>query len=307
MLKKEINVYSKEHDIKGVIKDYGVVTKLFFTYKGKDVEIGLRANPLEYTNYEEIGQQIIDTYIANLVTERKKVCLHDWHIREHTRSSGEKYCTAHGIVTGHPRLQDSIFCNTSKIKTMYINLEEDELVVITRNTEYHCPLAYCAWDGQDICTHVVPDYEKIKVQYKDCIPTPTIEPGKVLLVLSDFREYYFHTLYYVPVDSADNKPCISHGHAHVGMFQDSFLVYVDGQPIDLRYFPHMQNIEFYTERTNGLPFYIENIGGSVLYAKTSVGTIKLAPGERKEVKKENAESDTPILPRGDLYPAGIIE
>ena len=29
MLRQEIDVYSKEHDIKGVIKDNGVVTKLF--------------------------------------------------------------------------------------------------------------------------------------------------------------------------------------------------------------------------------------------------------------------------------------
>ena len=27
----------------------------------------------------------------------------------------------------------------------------------------------------------------------------------------------------------------------------------------------------------------------------------------KEVAKENAEDETPVLPGGDLYPAGIIE
>ena len=44
----------------------------------------------------------------------------------------------------------------------------------------------------------------------------------------------------------------------------------------------------------------------VIYAGTSAGTIKLEPGDRKEVTKENAEAETPILPGGDLYPAGII-
>ena len=38
-----------------------------------------------------------------------------------------------------------------------------------------------------------------------------------------------------------------------------------------------------------------------------LGTIKLNPGERKEVRKENAEAETPSLPNGDLYPAGIVE
>lgn len=53
--------------------------------------------------------------------------------------------------------------------------------------------------------------------------------------------------------------------------------------------------------------YIENIGSTVLYAKTHVGTIKLDPGERKEVIENNTEKENAILPDGDLYPAGIIE
>lgn len=42
----------------------------------------------------------------------------------------------------------------------------------------------------------------------------------------------------------------------------------------------------------------------VIFVKTSAGTIKLEPGDRKEVAEENAEVETPILPGGDLYPAG---
>ena len=42
-------------------------------------------------------------------------------------------------------------------------------------------------------------------------------------------------------------------------------------------------------------------------ARTSAGTIKLEPGDRKEVAEENVEDETPILPSGDLYPVGIIE
>ena len=53
--------------------------------------------------------------------------------------------------------------------------------------------------------------------------------------------------------------------------------------------------------------YIENIGDVVIYARTSAGTIKLEPGDRKKVDKENAEAETPVLPGGDLYPAGIVE
>ena len=55
------------------------------------------------------------------------------------------------------------------------------------------------------------------------------------------------------------------------------------------------------------PLYLENIGDVPLYAKTFSGTICLQPGERKEVREENAEENPPMLPKGDLYPAGIIE
>ena len=114
-----------------------------------------------------------------------------------------------------------------------------------------------------------------------------------------------NAVYNIP-EGAD-KPCEYSGDAHIGMFQDSYLVEADHGRIDLRYFPHFQNIEFYSEHTEWMPLFLENVGDVMLYAKTSVGTIKLNPGERKEVRKENAEAETPSLPNGDLYPAGIVE
>lgn len=74
----------------------------------------------------------------------------------------------------------------------------------------------------------------------------------------------------------------------------------------MRYFPHYGNIEFYAERTNGKPCFLENIGSVVLYAKTSCGIIRLEPGERKEVKAENAETEEQFLFGGDLYPAVFL-
>ena len=84
------------------------------------------------------------------------------------------------------------------------------------------------------------------------------------------------------------------------------VIWLD-QCLEKRYIPHYQNIDFYSEDTDGCPWFIENIGDAVIYAKTSMGTIKLEPGDRKEVAEENAEVETPVLPAGDLYPAGIIE
>ena len=52
MLEKEIPVYSEKYDIHGVIRDYGMVTKLFFTYKDKEIVMGIRRNVLYDEAYE---------------------------------------------------------------------------------------------------------------------------------------------------------------------------------------------------------------------------------------------------------------
>lgn len=41
MLKEEIEIYSEKYDIHGVVRDYGVVTKLSFSYEGKDIEMAI--------------------------------------------------------------------------------------------------------------------------------------------------------------------------------------------------------------------------------------------------------------------------
>lgn len=303
-LRQEIPVYSEKYGVHGKVLDYGVVTKLVFNYDGKDIELGIHNNPLMNTDYAQIGQQILESFIENLNSKDRKVMLHNWYIEDHLSQRSGRYALAHGIVTGHNRLPDSIFCHTSKIRETYVN-GEGELVVLTMNTEYHCPLNSCDWERQDQYVDMIPDYENIKEEYKDKALRPSIESGKVLLVLSNFDHYYFHSLYCVPEGA--EQPCEYSGDAHIGMFQDSYLIEADHGRIDLRYFPHFQNIEFYSEHTQGMPLFLENVGDVTLYVKSSVGTIKLNPGDRKEVIKENAESETPSLPNGDLYPAGIRE
>ena len=103
------------------------------------------------------------------------------------------------------------------------------------------------------------------------------------------------------------EPLNYYGRPHIGMFQDSFIIGIDGTDIDLRYFPHLRYVEFYAMRTGECPVYLQNIGDMVLYAATHCGTIRLEPGDRKEVTEANAEPDPPSLPDGDLYPADIVE
>ena len=309
IMREEIPVYSEKHGIHGVIKDYGFVTKLFFTYNGKEIEIGIDRNPLSGITFEELGRDIIESYISHLASgiDGRKLQLHDWYIGEHKFGNGNAYRIVHGVVTGHKKLADSIYMHSSEVKAFHVDEEENEMVVTTRNSVYHCPLAYWDFKNQDKYQNIIPEYEKLKGEYQDTIEYPSIEAGKVLLVLADFCEYYFHSLYYVPKDSEDGESVEYKGWAHVGTFQDSYLISAKGCEVDLRYFPHYQNIEFYEEHSEGCPLYIENIGDTVIYARTSVGTIRLNPGDRKEVTEDNADKDDPVLPDGDLYPAGVIE
>ena len=196
--------------------------------------------------------------------------------------------------------------DTSEIQSGVIDKENGELVIITSNTKYYCPLEYCQWEKQDKFADLVPEYEWIKRNYKGKLKVPEIEENKVLLVLSDFDKYYYHGTYC----TLSSKKKVVHfcGCPHVGTFQDSFIISsADSSAINIRYFPHYQNIKFYSEITDGMPLFVENIGDVILYVDANIGLIRLEPGERKEVRLENIEQERPVLPSGDLYPAEIIE
>ncbi len=217
MLKEEVPVYSEMYDIHGIVRDYGVVTKLLFTYEGKEIEMAIERNVKFFgKSYEDVGRNIIDSYVANLAAhgEAKKLQLHYWYIGEH-EIDGEMLRIGHGIVSGHKKLSDAMDMHTSAVEAMHIDEEAGELVLTTRNSVYHCPLAYCRFKKQDEYPDIIPDYERLKEKYKGKIEYPSIEPGKVLLVLANFSDYYFHSLYYIPKDSEDGKCLAFSGCPHV--------------------------------------------------------------------------------------------
>ena len=92
--REEVEVYSEKYDIHGVVRDYGMVMKLFFTYEGKDIVMGVHRNILKDEKYEDLGRNIIDSYVTNLASheEGKKLQLHYWYIGEHEiHAKGYKY------------------------------------------------------------------------------------------------------------------------------------------------------------------------------------------------------------------------
>lgn len=305
MLKQKLEVHSEKNNIDGIVLDYVVMTKLQFSWRGRNVEIAIDPTFLNGESLKDKAVAVMDSYVENLASDRKQMMLHSWYFSMHTSHTGRDYMIAWGIVTGHPRLSDSTFIHTSEV--CGVRKEGNEIILTTRNSEYHCPLTSCLFGRMEDCTKLLPDFEELRKQYEGKEKMPSIDPGNVLLVLADFCEYYFHSLFYVPKDAEVATPIEYSVGAHVGTFQDSFLIRAYSSGIDLRYFPHFQNIEFYSEETGGRPFWLENIGQTTLYAATSVGLIRLDPGDRKLVDESNAETEKPVLPKGDLYPAGVIE
>ena len=292
---EEIKVYSKKYDISGVVFRIPGAAHLTFLYEGLERTIGIPQALLNET-YENYCEKLIVTYVEELLAERNRhIQLHYWNITS-------DLC-AHGIVSGHPRLSDACDINTTAAQEILLDKENEKLIIQTRNTEYHLLLAYCDFKKQEQNKDVIPEFEWVYENYKDKIEYPKIEDGKVLLVLSNFDEYFFHSLYCrYP---GNKEPVEYRGSAHVGMFQDSYLIHAAENKLDLRYFPHFQYVEFYVESTDNMPLFIQNIGDVPLFAKTHVGTMKLKPGERKEVCKNNCTEDTVFLAGGDLYPAGF--
>lgn len=304
---KEYQVHSDAYDLDGIITEYHWSTELEFQYNDKTVNIAIeRPFPFSEGALIEHGRQVMETYIEKLLSgeiKERRLMLHYWYIKE-VQDGEDTYLSGRGIVTGHDRLADATPIHTSEVINIEIDKEAEELILHTRNSVYYCPFIYCNFHRQEKEPQLVPEFEQLKKQYQGKIIYPKIEPGKVLLVLSNFNEYYFNSLYYQP--EGEEEPLEYDGQAHIGTFQDSYLVSTDDYRIDLRYFPHYQNIQFYAEGTDGRPWYIENIGDITLYARTSAGVLRLEPGDRKEVTKENAEKGEPILPGGDLYPAGFL-
>lgn len=300
-----ISVVSNNYRVSGEILNTNMVKTLTFMWNNRSITLGMSISDSGDKLIEK-AKCLIDTYIDKLAnpSEEKEVRLYYWFLSE-AEYNGEKYIQAHGNVTGHSRIADSVFINTSEVMAYYIDTNSEDLIIETKNTTYKCPLLYCNFKEQSKDSDIIPNFDKIKAEYEYKLEKHSIEPGNVLLVISNFDNYYFHSLYCVKQEGEDCINC--HGSAHIGTFQDSFLVLSEDYSIDLRYFPHFQYIEFYSEDTDGIPFFIENIGSTIIYAETSEGTIKLSPGERKKVCKDNAEGDEIHLAGGDLYPAGIKE
>lgn len=140
-------VYSEKYHVEGIVEDYGIVTKLIFTYQNRQFTMGINQN-LQKNDYEKLGQEIIETSVENPNTKEDQIRLYNWYVKVYEKDS-EPYYIGKGAVTVHPSIPDTNRMSTSNIKAIYTDLEQGEMILTTMNHVYHCPLEGCCWYAQD--------------------------------------------------------------------------------------------------------------------------------------------------------------
>lgn len=271
-------VKSKKYGIEGIICDFDATIRLSFQYRGKKIIAAItRPLPEEDVTLVQLGKDTIDAYMEYVQKEEGKSnpMLYYWNIDRE-----ESLVLAHGTVTGHRKLPDAYYIHTSAVRSIFPNKEKERYIIQTFDNIYFCPFCYCDFQKQDEAPELIPEYEWVKENYEGKGYEPSIGDEQILLVLSNFDEYFFHSIYYKEAGEKRKGFC---ARPYIGAFRDSFIISVKDTQIDLRYFQHLGNIEFYSQNIDGKRFFIENIGNADLYVKVYEKLLQLKPGERKEI------------------------
>lgn len=231
--------------------------------------------------------------------------LFDWYITRHPTNVyaieelkgveylGQEDCfyIAHGRMLDKSEPSGSAKWRTSVIRKLEFVEESNSLHIHTLNSIYVCSVGECKIKKQapfDVLPEPVLAIAAARLQ--PIIHAPE-EPNTILLAFdeSDKNLNYVDGVYNRDGHTAHLTP-----FPHLGMFTDSLLI-LDRTPgasrIDIRYYPGAnlgRIIEFYSFKTAGCSVYLYNVGEAPLTFKTPVGTIELAPEEKKLVSEENA-------------------
>ena len=217
----------------------------------------------------------------------------EWEEEEYLGKS-EFFFIGHGNVMNSPKFFDGERIHTSVIKRLEY-IEGDELLRIhTQNSIYDCALKDCDFMRQEPLAELPFSLEEYAEKYKfGSWGEP--ERDSILLVFADYMGYGL-------VDAlVDWHGKIFHldGDAHLGMFQDSFLLQGFHKAkvkrlrnIDIRFFPpanfFSNIIRFYFFNSARLPVYLHNAGEKKIFFDTKVGRLEVGGGIRKLVSDENA-------------------
>lgn len=229
--------------------------------------------------------------------------LYQWFLKKHEKADGQVFFVACGNVAGHPDIMDTTYINTSPMVGYEILESSEEIVIHTKNSNYYCSMEDFDFEAEETY-EAIAEWEELSQKYKDAEKSYDVPDQSALIVYSDHREYFFD---YAAVKMKGELVSLSMT-VQAGMMQESVVISGDDTPmegyVDIGYYPHYRHMEYYSCYIGGVDIYIENAGDSTIYSTFDIGVIRLEPGQRKLVSKDNIENreDIPELHKGALYP-----
>lgn len=237
----------------------------------------------------------------------KRNTMRHWHVGS-VNYYGKDYYLILGQFFNRPGLYDGLNGHSSEVKSVKINEEEEEYEIQTRNTLYHCSFDTLMFERQDKSSYRLPEYERIKEKYWHPVDRSSLGKDDMLLVVSDYSDYYFESLLYQNKDGSEGDYT---GSPHIGMVVDTFLIWGKNSPngsfydpsyenIDIRYYVGPFGFTFYSLDTGGRNLWIENRGDSTLEIYGCSGCIRLESGVRvKALDRGNMTEDRKMTVRDE--------
>lgn len=234
----------------------------------------------------------------------KRNTMRHWYIGSENYC-GKDYYLILGQFFNRPGLYDGLNGHSSEVMSVTINEEEEEYEIQTRNTLYHCSFDSLRFEQQDKSSYRLPDYERIKKKYWHPVDRSSLGKDDMLLVVSDYSDYFFESLLYWNKDGSEGGYA---GDPHLGMVVDTFLIRGRYGPkaslcapspeehIDIRYYVGGSGFRFYSLETGGRNLWIENRGDSTLEIYGCGKCIRLESGVRvKALNRGNMTEDRKLM------------
>ena len=207
----------------------------------------------------------------------KMIQLKDWYFTKHRLIDLDEDCyCAHGVVSGHPRLEDGIDITTSKVEHIKPDDENGRLIMHTYSgNEYALLLADIQIMRFEETSDILQQFgisdldkekckqlaEQARMKLREKVSSLLNNNELYLQLMGVFVQKAFFKNHSGEVRELSIK-------CHSGMFQDSYLI-CDGKycEVDFRYFDRFMEIEPYCWSENVEAVRIENVGDTPITCK----------------------------------------
>lgn len=196
--------------------------------------------------------------------------LTQWYLTEHLlKDTKEKCYVAHGVVSGHPKLADGDFINTSIIEEIRLDSSNNCLIMLTHSkNEYMLLLADIDFDGFEKTRDYLEEFNVPTLSLRKCLKLHHEAEEDILSKVENvlqnnelYLQFYgvFAQKAFFKNDAGEIREI--RVTPHIGMFQDSYLItdFERGE-VDFRYFDSLNGIEPYHWSDGLKALRIDNAG-----------------------------------------------